>query len=358
VTHEYKVQGPVMLFSTTTAIDIDEELMNRCIVLSVDENREQTRAIHHIQRQRRTLNGLLAKKEKERILILHRNAQRLLNPLHVVNPFAEQLTFLDDRTRTRRDHDKYLTLIESIALLHQYQRTIKSMAHGDDVLQYVEVTLDDIETANQLAHEVLGRSLDELPPQTRKLLMHIEVMVNEHCRQQAMEKTDYRFSRKALRDCIGWGDTQLKIHLQRLVEMEYLLIHKAPRGTSYHYELLYDGKGKDGEAFLSGLINVEQLKHHYDDKRSGQNEARSGGGRHPVGGQSDSGHDAKNSDKAAKNKNLTSSDHDEEENTYISGYGNAESYHTTAWMQEVEQRREQLPSDTVIPVMMAKGNNG
>ena len=80
------------------------------------------------------------------------------------------LTFVDDRTRTRRDHDKYLTLIDAIALLHQHQRPIKSIEHGDQLIRYVEVTLDDIETANRLAHEVLGRTLDELPPQTRKLL--------------------------------------------------------------------------------------------------------------------------------------------------------------------------------------------
>ena len=39
VTHEYRVEGPVMIFLTTTAIDIDEELLNRCIVLTVDEDR-------------------------------------------------------------------------------------------------------------------------------------------------------------------------------------------------------------------------------------------------------------------------------------------------------------------------------
>ncbi|KPF78510.1 DNA primase, partial [Novosphingobium sp. AAP93] len=54
VTQEYRVEGPVMLFLTTTAIDIDEELMNRCLVLSVDESREQTRAIHAAQRRRQT----------------------------------------------------------------------------------------------------------------------------------------------------------------------------------------------------------------------------------------------------------------------------------------------------------------
>ena len=48
MTHEYRVEGPVMIFLTTTAIDIDEELLNRCLVLTVDEEREQTRAIHRL----------------------------------------------------------------------------------------------------------------------------------------------------------------------------------------------------------------------------------------------------------------------------------------------------------------------
>jgi len=87
----------------------------------------------------------------------------------VVNPYADRLTFQDDRTRMRRDHEKYLTLIDTIALLHQHQREVKTLAHGEQGLRYIEVTLPDIALANQLAHEVLGRTLDELPPQTRRL---------------------------------------------------------------------------------------------------------------------------------------------------------------------------------------------
>jgi DNA primase len=117
VAQEYRVQGPVMLFLTTTAIDLDEELLNRCIVLTVDEDREQTRAIHRLQRERQTLQGLLARRDRDAVLKLHRDAQRLLRPLLVANPYAPGLTFLDDRTRTRRDHTKYLTLIRAIALL-------------------------------------------------------------------------------------------------------------------------------------------------------------------------------------------------------------------------------------------------
>src|SRR5205814_1194078 len=74
VTHEYRVEGPVMLFLTTTAIDIDEELLNRCLVLTVNESREQTRAIHALQRSRQTLAGLLADEGRDDIVRLHRNA--------------------------------------------------------------------------------------------------------------------------------------------------------------------------------------------------------------------------------------------------------------------------------------------
>jgi hypothetical protein len=66
VTHEYRVEGPVMIFLTTTAIEVDEELLNRCLVLTVDEDREQTRAIHALQRRRETLSGLLARERSRR----------------------------------------------------------------------------------------------------------------------------------------------------------------------------------------------------------------------------------------------------------------------------------------------------
>jgi DNA primase len=48
-TEEYHVEGPVMIALTTTAAEIDEELLNRCLVLSVDEGRQQTQAIHAAQ---------------------------------------------------------------------------------------------------------------------------------------------------------------------------------------------------------------------------------------------------------------------------------------------------------------------
>ncbi len=267
VTQEYTVEGPVMIFSTTTAIDNDEELLNRCLTLGVDESREQTRAIHQLQRHKRTLEGLLARKTKERILKQHRNAQRLLRPIAVRNPYADHLTFPDERTRLRRDHEKYLTLIDTIALLHQYQRPIKTAVYDGETLEYIEVTLDDIETANRLAHEAVGRSLDELPPQTRRLLLLIEEMVKQHCERLAISRSDYRFSRREVREHSGWSDFQVKMHMHKLESMEYVLVHRGGRGQSFVYELLYDGKGHDGRPFLMGLADVAQLKCHYDEKK-------------------------------------------------------------------------------------------
>ena len=104
-TEEYHVEGPVSIVLTTTSIDIDEELMNRCLVLTVDESREQTERIHALQRQARTLEGLKLKKRRAKILTLLQNAQRLLKPVDIINPFAGELTFTAERTRTRRDHE-------------------------------------------------------------------------------------------------------------------------------------------------------------------------------------------------------------------------------------------------------------
>jgi DNA primase len=267
VTHEYRVEGPVMIFLTTTAIEIDEELLNRCLVLTVDEDREQTRAIHQIQREAHTLEGRLLRAAKKDVLKLHQNAQRLLRPLMVANPYARELTFVDRQTRTRRDHMKYLTLIETVALLHQHQRPVKTAQQGSQVIEYIEVTLDDIAVANRLADQVLGRSLDELPPQTRRLLLLVDEYVTTSCKRLAMERKDFRFSRREVREATGWGNTQLKIHLGRLEDLEYLTVHRGARGQGFVYELAYDGKGKDGMPFLSGLINLGSLG--YDEKKSG-----------------------------------------------------------------------------------------
>jgi hypothetical protein len=127
-------------------------------------------------------------------------------------------------------------------------------------VEYVEVTLEDIAVANRLAHEVLGRSLDELAPQTRRLLGLLDAMVREACERQAVARATYRFTRRDVRRFTGWSDFQVRTHLDRLISLEYVLVHRGSRGQGFVYELLYDGQGQDGEPFVMGLVDVDGLR--------------------------------------------------------------------------------------------------
>lgn len=256
-TRDYRVEGPVMIFLTTTSVLLDEELENRCVKLGVDESREQTRAIHRLQRQRRTLEGIQAEEERDELLKLHHNAQRLLERLPVYNPFTRELTFPDDQTRTRRDNEKYLSLIDAIALLHQHQRPRRKIVVRGEELECIEVSLHDVAVANMLAHRVLGKSLDHLPPQTRRLLGLMTDMVKRMAEATRVEPKDVRFSRRALREFTGWSLTQVRVHLDRLVEEEYVLAYRQSAGQLFTYELLYDGNGDIAAPYLRGLIDVD-----------------------------------------------------------------------------------------------------
>jgi DNA primase len=307
VTHTYRVTGPTAIILTTTSIEIDEELLNRCLVLTVDEDRAQTRKIHERQRQSQTLRGLIAGVERDQITTLHRNAQRLLEPLSVVNPFADRLTFADTATRTRRDHVKYLTLISAVTLLHQHQREIKTTTHGTTQVRYIETTAADIALANSLAHEVLGRSLDELPPGTRRLLDALHAHVTSRCERDGLDRDLIRFTRRQLREALGFGDTQLKVHLARLVDLELVTGHRLETG-GFAYELAWHTDDKGGRV-LPGLLDPATLDPGAPEQpvqnptgdvesavttaiRSGSEEPRSAPGRGPVGGRSAPGRPA------------------------------------------------------------------
>ncbi len=257
-TEEYKVKGPVALMITTTEVELDYETANRFVTLTIDESKEMTERILQKQRERQTLAGLLKKVETERITKRHHNAQRLLRPLRVINPYAELLTYPAETLRARRDNMKYLGLILAIAFLHQYQREIKTVQNNGDLLQYIEVTLNDIEKANTLAAEILGRTLDELAPPSRLLLKMVREMVEARCKDS--EPKNYHFNRRDIREWTRWSDSQIKRHIQQLEDLEYIYSVAGKKGKEYVYELLYPGGGEDGKPFLMGLTSIEELK--------------------------------------------------------------------------------------------------
>jgi hypothetical protein len=229
VTNTYEVAGPVALLMTTTSAELDEELANRLLVLTVDEGRHQTRAVHAAQRDAETLEGLVARAGRADVLARHANAQRLLSPVAVVNPHAPGLGFSDRSTRNRRDNAKYLGLIRAITLAHQHQRARNQVSVEGKVVTYIEATDADVALAERLCADVLGSTTDELSPATRNVYRAIVDFTESH---------GNRFSRRALREAMGLGDSQLKVHLGRLVDLEYVAVERA--GPSTTYELVVD----------------------------------------------------------------------------------------------------------------------
>ncbi len=124
----------------------------------------------------------------------------------------------------------------------------------------MEVSLEDIRHANRLITEVLGHCLDELAPQTRRLLKLVHNMVEDLKQEIGLDQEDIHFTRKKVRGYTKWSDYQLKIHMKRLEELEYLLVHEGGRGKQFVYELLWHGEGENGDKFIPGVVDPDQLK--------------------------------------------------------------------------------------------------
>jgi len=259
-TQDNTVKGPLMVFITTTQVDIDGETASRFVFISIDESEGMTKKILVKQRQSQTMAGMINKLKSAEIIKKHQNANKLLRPLHVFNPYADLLTFTSKSLRARRDHTKYLNLILAITYLFQYQRKIRTMAYSGKSLEYVNVILADIERANEIANYVLGRSLDELNSSSKKLLEFVHEMSVTSCKEKGIPQKEYRFNRRRIREYTGWSDFQIRTHIKQLEDLEYIYATIGKRGKEYVYELVYSGGGKDGKPFLIGLIDIDELR--------------------------------------------------------------------------------------------------
>jgi hypothetical protein len=238
------VEGPIAYIETTTRPRINEENATRCFELYLDESKEQTKRIQQSQKEAKTLSGLNKKENRDKIILKQQNMQRLLKEVRVVNPYACLLEFPADWLRTRRDHLRFLNLIEAITFLYQYQRETKKTDQGQE---YIESTLEDYQTAYDLAKEVLGESFTELKKPQRQLLEQIEKL--------AAEKAE--ISRREIREHTGLPDHRLRDLLQELVSLEYLQVLEGRQGQSYRYRLAE--RCVSTEKILLGLTTPEEL---------------------------------------------------------------------------------------------------
>jgi hypothetical protein len=273
VAEDYIVYGPVVVFLTSAHPEVlDYESRNRFVLLTVDESKEQTRRILRWQRWEETAEGLMARHEAKAVQKKHHNAQRLIEPLEVVIPV--DLPFPEDHLILRREQKKYQQLVKAIALLHQHQRPRKAMrGEGGEVVEYIEVTEQDVEIARPLAPLILERNLDELAPPTRSLYVSMKELVREKRKQlsaagaassekeEARSKKPRRYvlrreseaegdehlllDRREIVKATGLSYWHVRTYMPQLIECEYVGQVKGPHGRTL-YRLLWEGDDEPG----------------------------------------------------------------------------------------------------------------
>ena len=213
--------GAATTASSTTASAVHHENATRSFELTTDESAAQTARIHARQRRLRTGEGLRLRRQADAIQRRHWAAQRLLEPLSVIIPFAEALTFPVAWMRTRRDHARFLNLIEVSAFLHQYQRARQDGA--------IVATVADYAVAYQLAADVLTETLAELKKPLQRVLDAVTTLATE---------TNGPVTRRALRERLQCPDSSLRLWLTELVTLEYLEAEGGGAGKTARYRVV------------------------------------------------------------------------------------------------------------------------
>jgi DNA primase len=150
-------QGPVCIVGATTKDKIYEDNSNRSYLIHVDET--QTHQQNVMNYQNKIAAGLVDFRKIETIQNLLKNAQRMLVPIEVRNPFQPELILPNVIFKPLRTNTHYINLIKSITFLHQHQLKVQKDENGT---KFIETKLEHIEWANKLCRESLLRKSDQL----------------------------------------------------------------------------------------------------------------------------------------------------------------------------------------------------
>jgi len=248
------INGPIAYMESSTQQTINPENLNRCFELYLDATAKQTARIMSRQRAARTLSGLSEDHRKEKTLRVHRNAQRLLRAVSVVIPFADHIRFPTHWLRIRRDHERFLCLLEIVAFLHQHQRSVNRTGDG---AEYIEATVEDYAIAYGLAQSVFAQSVHDLTQPGRELHERIRRMVEGDIKELDIAQKDYWFTRRTVREYTKLPDHQIKRTIRQLEDLEYLDVRRSGNGGSFHYRL----PSKSAvPALFEGLTTPEELR--------------------------------------------------------------------------------------------------
>ncbi len=243
------VEGPVAVSGCTTKESIYEDNANRSFLLYLDESKDQDNAVMDYQRKLRA--GKIDTAAENNIKELFKNCQRILEPVRVLNPYAEFLTIPEEVLKPRRSNDHYLLAIEAITFYKQYQREKRADENGE---LFIEVTIEDIEEANELLKDILLRKSDELSGSCRDYLQHIN--------QYLQDNQQTKFTNREIRKHLKLEPTKQKRFTKTLLESYYIKRVQGTRAKGYEYEITSPDEYKQLQNKISNVLaeNVEKIK--------------------------------------------------------------------------------------------------
>lgn len=205
------VRGPVASLCCTTKGEIYEDNMGRVFLLTVDESAAQTErgaAQRIIAYQNRKAAGGIAAGKEHRVQHFLQQLVRMLLPLEVVNPFAEQLSLPKEAHKIRRLNALFQGFVKVIAVVHQKQRKKDSKGR-------IVATTADVAAAIHILFDSIVLKVDELDGSLRQFFEQLKSYVQAQGKEES-------FTRFEVRKATGCGKTQQHHYMQKLVELEYL----------------------------------------------------------------------------------------------------------------------------------------
>jgi len=225
-TLSFTVKGPVTVAGCTTQESIYEDNANRSFLIYIDESKAQDEDVMDYQRKKSA--GVIHTEEQNRIKALLQNTQRLLQPVSVRNPYAEQLKLPAEVFKPRRTNAHYLAFIEAVTFYHQYQREPKADTGTGEM--FIETTIADIEEANKLMKTVLLRKADSLSGAARNYL--------EQLKEYLQQSKTARFNNRDIRQSLRLAATTVRRHHSELQQGGYIKLVEDKKQQGYEYEIV------------------------------------------------------------------------------------------------------------------------
>ena len=233
-----KKEVTVSAVMSSTDYDLNAENTSRSFVVNTDESTDQTRRIHASQKMKYSTERLQLKKNRiPEIIKTHHAAQRLLKKVFIVNTLAEKISFPDTLMRSRRDHDRFMDLIATIAFLRQYQKEEKE-AEG---VKFIECDMTDLKLAVDIMKDILPATLTNFPKSAISLYEELRKVICEKAKDENLLPFEVSISQRELREKTGLNQMFVKRNLRTLIDFEYLIcLGSKSRGSRNAYRLVAD----------------------------------------------------------------------------------------------------------------------